>query len=239
MGSLQRFDLRKYADLYGLSVFFETGTFRGDGVQKALQCSFEKMFSVEIVPEFFHTASARFDGSPAVTLIYSDSVTAMEKWLPTIKANTFFWLDAHFPGADGGLEEFNSGREESIRLPLESELRTIRKLRSIGDDVILIDDLRIYEAGEYDRGNLPEEIRPPAISGIEFVFELYGDTHHILRLSYDEGYLLLLPNKYPPAIFVTRMLNEFPDAKLKPDTVFSKKASNWLRRAASYLFPRK
>lgn len=227
MGSLQRFDLRKYADRYGLSVFFETGTFRGAGVRRALECSFTQIFSVEIIDEFYDEVAAEFDDVGSVKLVHGDSVAALAENLPAIDGSIFFWLDAHFPGADGGLQVYNSSYDEAIRLPLESEIRTIKKLRDDRKDVILIDDLRIYETGEYERGNLPAEIKPPAVSGIDFIFDLFGESHHILRLGYDEGYLLLLPNSAPPKIYVTRKLSEFDSGK--PRISILRKLVRWLK----------
>ena len=69
--------------------------------------------------------------------------------------------------------------------------------------MIIIDDLRMYEPGEYEGGALPAHIRPPT-GGIDFVYRLFSDTHHIVKLSYDEGYVLLLPNDDLPKIYIRR-----------------------------------
>ena len=38
------FNLKKYKN----SVFLETGTYQGDGIKKALEAGFEKIYSIEI-----------------------------------------------------------------------------------------------------------------------------------------------------------------------------------------------
>jgi hypothetical protein len=47
-----------------------------------------------------------------------------------------------------------SGYAESDKLPLERELQVINKHRS-KQDVILIDDLRIFEHNDFEEGNFP------------------------------------------------------------------------------------
>jgi hypothetical protein len=120
----------------------------------------------------------------------------------------FFWLDAHFPGADGGLLDYNAEADESVRCPLESELEVISKGRPAAGDVILIDDLRIYENGPFEHGDMAPDIRRPPGNGIDFIYRLFGDTHHIIKLYYDEGYVLLLPDNGMPKIYARRPLKK-------------------------------
>lgn len=207
MGSLQRFDLRKYADHYGLSVFFETGTFQGEGVERAIETSFDRILSVEIIDEFYRTIAGRFAEFNNVKIIHGNSVSALEQILPEIKGNILFWLDAHFPGADGHLTDYNHEQEDSIRCPLEFELQAIKSVRAGREDVFLIDDLRIYECGPFANGDLPANIRRP-FGGIDFAYRLFANSHHILKLFDDDGYLLMLPNSSQPKLYIQRTYNE-------------------------------
>lgn len=134
---------------------------------------------------------------PRIRLIEATSEAAFTEWLPRLPVETpvLFWLDAHFPGADFGYAGYDTEGDEALRLPLERELRLIRELRPGGRDVILIDDLRIYEDGPFASGPMPDfaQTLPPERRHIRFISELFGDTHHIHRLYQEEGYVMLLP----------------------------------------------
>ena len=208
MGSLSRFDLSRYREHYGLGAFFETGTCWGDGVQYAVDAGFERIFSVEIMDEFFDASSERFKDLDHITLIKGESVTALEQTLPDIEDNILFWLDAHFPGADGGLKDYNAPTDETIRCPLETELEVIQKHRAGREDVFVIDDLRIYEQGPFKSGNLPEYIERPPNASIDFVFRLFSESHHIVRLYDDEGYVLMVPLSSMPKLYITRKISD-------------------------------
>lgn len=193
MGSLKRFNLQRIIDNYGITTFFETGTWRGDGLAYACRHPFKKLLSSEIVPEFARKAEERFAADARVKIIEADSLTALERSLTDLNGHCIFWLDAHFPAADEGLQGFNVVEDESIRLPLEKEMEIIARRKGQYKDVILIDDLRIYEDGDYDQGNLPDNILPPKIRNIDFADRLFGDTHDIYRSNRMEGFMYLLP----------------------------------------------
>jgi hypothetical protein len=194
MGSLRRFDLKRIIDDYKTINLFETGTFWGDGVEFALGYAFVKINSVEIVPEIANKARSKFLNQDKVEIITSDSVSALQQQLPCLKANTLFWLDAHFPGADAELSDYANG-DEAYRLPLDKELEVILKLRKGFNDVLIIDDLRIYEDGPFVNGPVPQNAMPKGERNIDFVFRYFGNTHFIFRSYLDEGYILLFPKK--------------------------------------------
>jgi hypothetical protein len=194
MGSITRFDLNRIIRDYKSSVFFETGTFRGDGLAYALQSPFKNLVSVEIVPEIANEAKKRFNAESRVEIIETKSITALNEKLPHVNSNCIFWLDAHFPGADAGMTRYDAGNDETLRLPLAFEIEAIRQRhRSFKNDVLILDDLRIYEDGPYERGNVPADALPTGNRNIDFVFEYFGRTHIILRSYLDEGYLLVFP----------------------------------------------
>ena len=58
-------------------VFVETGTFRGGGIQLALDCGFEDVHSVEFDPERFQLAVHRFAGKTNVKIYHCDSSQLM------------------------------------------------------------------------------------------------------------------------------------------------------------------
>src|SRR5215203_484003 len=193
MGLLMRFDLGRMIQDYKIKYFFETGTFRGDGLAYALQSPFEKLISVEVVPQIANEAKERFVDVERIQIIEAESVAALENVLPELEGNCIFWLDAHFPGADAGLTAYDEKTEEIVRLPLAKELETISRLRLKRKDVLILDDLRIYEDGPYQNGNVPEDALPKRGRDIDFVYQYFGSTHLIAKSFLDEGYILLFP----------------------------------------------
>ena len=222
MGSLYRFDLERYAETYDLPVLFETGTFFGYGVQLAINAGFEKIFSVEIIDEYFTANVERFSDQENVTILKGESAAVLGDTVGEIESNILFWLDAHFPGADGGLCHYNSCEDEAIRCPLEHELEIIRARRPGRKDVFIIDDLNLYEIGDYAAGNLPDYINRPPNANLEFVDRLFSETHHIVRLYQDQGYVVLLPNDISPKLYIHRTLAEvMKDAGVEVNEIFT------------------
>lgn len=201
MGRIKRFNLSRLMQQHQASFFFETGTWRGDGLAYAAKHPFKKLYSSEIIESIAQTAQKRFSTDNRVEIITDSSIDALRKTLASINGNCIFWLDAHFPGAEEGLKSYNEVDEESIKLPLQTELEIISARKAKYQDVILIDDLRIYEEGNYDSGNLPDSVIPPKVRNTDFAYELFDDTHTVLKFYKDEGYLVLLPKKTNPLSF--------------------------------------
>lgn len=210
MGSIKRFDLARIIDEFKTFYFFETGTFWGDGVAYALQSPFRKILSVEIIPEIADTARLRFSSNETVEIIESSSEDALSKRIGQIECNCVFWLDAHFPGADAGLKSYDENMNDSLRLPLINEIGIIHRLRRNYRDVLIIDDLRIYEDGPFENGNVPADALPPGNRNIDFIFKTFGNTHVILRCYLDEGYILLFPKfRYYTSKFLKMLRFQF------------------------------
>ena len=195
MGRLKRFNLHKLIAATNASYLFETGTWKGDGLAFAAKFPFKKMYSSEIIDSVAKRAKDRFKNDKRVEIINASSIDALQSQLPSINGNCIFWLDAHFPGAEQGLNEYNENEDEEIKLPLQRELEIIASRKHRFNDVILVDDLRIYEEGNFDSGNLPDNVLPPKVRNTFFAEHLFGDTHHIQKSFRDEGYLILLPKR--------------------------------------------
>ncbi len=193
MGSIKRFNIPRLYHQYKLQYFFETGTWKGDGLAYAAKTPFKKLYSSEIVESIAKEAEGRFKNDNRIQIINDASTNALKKYLPQIDGSCLFWLDAHFPGAEEGLQEYNQTKDETIKLPLHIELEIIASRIKRFNDVILIDDLRIYEEGGFESGNMPAHIERPANYSINFVFDLFADTHQIVKSFRNEGYLYLLP----------------------------------------------
>lgn len=193
MGSINRFDLNKLIKKYNVQYFFETGTWKGDGLAYASKFPFKKLLSCEIMEEIYHKANNRFKNHNNIQIKLGASEEALASLNNEITGNCLFWLDAHYPGAEEGLHTYNEIKNETIRLPLHKELLLINELRSNYKDLILVDDLRIYEDGPYKKGNMPDNIIPPSIRNIDFAYDLFAATHEIIKLHNDHGYLIIIP----------------------------------------------
>ena len=97
MGSLKRFDLDRIIQNFNTKFFFETGTWKGDGVAYAAKYNFTKIYSSEVVPEFAEKAKERFKNQGQIEIINKNSIDTLKEVIPSIKGNCIFWLDAHYP----------------------------------------------------------------------------------------------------------------------------------------------
>lgn len=192
MGTLTKYSLAKLP----CNVFVETGTGTGGTLKHALESKvFEKLYSVEIHKESAEQVKKELSSFNQVKIFNSTSVTALKDIFQLLKPSdrAFFFLDAHFPG------EFSknfSGYEgitvDKTTLPLEEELELIRSHRGNCEDIIVIDDLRLYEQGPFERGNLEEGFGgiPMDMRNIDFVHRIFGDRS-ISKDYRDEGYLII------------------------------------------------
>jgi hypothetical protein len=198
MGEINIFDLTPYVEKHNCKTYFETGTGKGVCLSHALNFDFEKFYSVDLDEELVNAAKNRFVGYP-LTLINDYSSKALEQYVPTLTQEpVFFFLDAHFPGADFHKMSY----EESIRtykeeaFPLHLELQSIKKSRNTDKDVFLIDDFKLYEEGDYEFGGwaysgLQEELG--LVTKSQFIYDLFKDTHTFEKSLRHQGFLFIIP----------------------------------------------
>jgi len=198
MGEINIFDLTPYVEKHNCKTYFETGTGKGVCLSHALNFDFEKFYSVDLDEELVNDAKNRFVGYP-LTLINDYSSKALEQYIPTLTQEpVFFFLDAHFPGADFHKMSY----EESIRtykeeaFPLHLELQSIKKSRNTDKDVFLIDDFKLYEEGDYEFGGwdysgLQEELG--LVTKSQFIYDLFKDTHTFEKSLRHQGFLFIIP----------------------------------------------
>lgn len=218
MGSIKKFNLNRIIKEYNIAYFFETGTWKGDGVAYAAQSPFKKILSSEIIPEIADKAVERFKSDNRISIITGNSTDVLNNHIGNLKGNCIFWLDAHFPGAEEGINKYNDFEDEKVKLPLAEEIRLIKEQRKNCQDVILIDDLRIYEEGPYKSGNLPENVLPPKIRNVNFLNNYFGNTHLVIKSFENEGYAMLFPkeayNKHNRG-FISKLRNAYLQARHK------------------------
>ncbi len=188
--------LKEMCEKFGIKNYVETGVGTGRGMLHVLEnAGIDKAYGIELDDRLFCKYDSVFEGF-TVELFKGYSHEEMPTLLEKLDNNpTLFWLDAHFPGGDYFDEGY--GKEEDFvkRLPMEEELRIISENRDISNDIIFMDDLRIYVDRNFQAGNWVDR-KTIGSEGYDFVEELIGKTHSINEHLGDEGYLLAFPVKY-------------------------------------------
>ena len=196
MGKLWYFDVAAIWRKYDLRHFVETGTGEGESLFYASSLPFSTLWSCDIEQTVLDLMQNRFARHPKVKVFCSSSKTMLMNILPNIPVNEpiLFWLDAHYPGADYKLKGYTDEPDENIRLPLNDEISMIRGYRSQSEDVIIIDDARIWVDGTFDSEEIPDSYRLPE-RGIKFIEDKFGSTHNIEILYQNQGSIVLTPRK--------------------------------------------
>lgn len=128
--------LEKYPNPY----FVESGSWRGDAVQQALDANFRDIRTIDIDPANTKFCKYRFDlipraghVMPPVRLYTGDSATCLWDMIRDIPGQITFWLDSHS-------QLFEDEVELGTPFPLLKELEQIGR-HHLRSHTILIDDL--------------------------------------------------------------------------------------------------
>lgn len=127
--------LKRYARQYGLKTFVETGTFLGDTTD-AMADVMPTCITIELSPQLFERAIARFRCRSNVRCICGNSSEAICEILQSIDEPALFWLDAHHSGGITAGEGYN---------PILDELTAICGHSVIRHSVVLVDDARGHD----------------------------------------------------------------------------------------------
>jgi hypothetical protein len=139
LGTLKSKRINNFFNLKDFSTFVETGTYKGDGVQWALDNHFKKIYSVEIHKELYEQSTLRYEHIPQVKISNADTVNFLNVVLPKITDKTLFYLDAHISGAD-------SSYNPEHPVPLEKEAKLITDLFfDLTQAIIVVDDARLWD----------------------------------------------------------------------------------------------
>ena len=125
--------------------FIETGSYYGEGIQRALDAGFKNIISIEITPIYYNLCLEKFKEFKNVRLILGDSVKVLPTLLNEIKEPASIWLDAHYTEPSTLYGDKMS--------PLMDELEIIKAHAQSYNDVILIDDMRIFNEGDWNYAN--------------------------------------------------------------------------------------
>ena len=199
MGQLTHFDIGALIVTHGLKRFVETGTGMGHGVGHAMRFPFKAIESCEINAELAASVRAAVFQDNRISIHTAQSIPFIEAICANapIDEPILWWLDAHFPGADYGSQDFGAEERSEIRLPLPDEIKTILLHRRHSGDVLLIDDLRIWCDGPFRNGGLPAHVRPhcPKDRSAEWFKTLLDPTHNVKFDFADEGYVIAEPKR--------------------------------------------
>jgi hypothetical protein len=198
MGHVANAGLADLVTRYDLTIFVETGTGRGDSIRDALAIpAIREIRSIEIDPETYNCNVTEFNAQPRVILYHDDSRTVLPtiaESLPT-DANVLWYLDAHFPGSFRIVPTpmLPLAMPASEAVPLVAEIEGLLSARSLANDVVVVDDLLLWEAGPYTAGDTPgfrEQLKTNDLAVVETLLE---PTHQMQRLHTDQGYAVFHP----------------------------------------------
>jgi len=194
MGQLnEAIQIKNVLDFYDIKNFVETGTGQAEVDQTVVEADDTlNIHTIEVIPEIYDKNKINFSYLKDVNWHLGTSFDILPEILPDLKGTTLFWMDAHFPGADFGLSSYGDEKDDDKRLPLKKELETIVENRDVTNDVFVIDDLRIYEDGPFGDGNW-EDREKYGGDGIEFIEELFDETHYVVKSYNAQGSILLFP----------------------------------------------
>jgi len=122
--------VREYGERFGLQTLVETGTYYGEMVA-AMKSHFERIYSIEYVPELASRATRKFARDEHVRIFCGDSRLVMPEVLALLEGPALFWLDAGYYGWVGI-------RTNEQRLSAELEMILSHRFPHI----ILLDDAR-------------------------------------------------------------------------------------------------
>jgi hypothetical protein len=194
MGKFYNFISAEKLKELGIKVFVETGTANGLQFNDYLRFGFDDYYSCEINKEQYEVAMKNVGHIKNLHIFNQSSVDFLTTILPIIKdIPTVFWLDAHFPGSEIGAP-LSQEKNKNIRIPLEDEIALISQLKNTKNDVIVCDDLRIYEDGDFGVGNwkLRKEL---GHDNINFIYKHFYKTHNILKDYSVGGCVIISPRK--------------------------------------------
>jgi len=126
---------------YPNKYFVETGTYRGEGVRKALSAGFKDVYSIELSPYYYKLCVGMFAKQKNVHLYFGDSAKELVTIIQQLNAPITFWLDGHCSMG-------NTARGDTMT-PLMKELEAIKR-HPIKTHTILIDDVRQFGTADFD-----------------------------------------------------------------------------------------
>jgi len=167
----------RLATLANADIFIETGTFLVETTKWAA-AKFKEVYTIEL-SEYLYTLIK--DELPAYINIHpflGDSRDVLPKILENKSGNIVFWLDGHWSGGE------TAGKNDPC--PLLQELSIL--LQRKNDDIILIDDARLYNGKNNDEGR---ELWP---SLLEIIKKVENESKNKRWITICDDQIYILPD---------------------------------------------
>lgn len=132
--SLTEESLGELARLFQADIFVESGTYKGDTTERALN-HFKKIHTVELDYDLYEAAKNRFEDNEKIVVHHGNSPEIFSTILNQLNGNILFWLDGHYSGRGTACGESAT--------PIMQELEAIKN-SNVNDATILIDDIRCF-----------------------------------------------------------------------------------------------
>lgn len=161
--------VREYGEKFGLKTLVETGTYYGEMVS-AMKKRFERIYSIEYVPELAERAARKFARDEHVRIFCGDSRVVMPEVLALLSGPALFWLDAGYYGWIGIRTKSNEQR-------LSAELEMI--LSQPYPHIVLLDDAR----GLTGRDGIPSVADVVSYVESTFLRRSVEVKHDIMRIT--------------------------------------------------------
>ncbi len=190
MGQIyQAVNVESIVDDFEIKNYVETGIGICDSMSKVFPLV-DNVYGIELDPDLCVKAKESF---PKLNVFEGYSEDQMFNVLMNLTHEpTLFWLDAHFPNADFNGAPYDAESVASRRIPLETEVAIMTENRSLIRDVVIMDDLRIYEDGPFE-GGVWADRHLAAAHGIEFVNDTFKESHHMVKSYAQQGFIILFP----------------------------------------------
>jgi len=152
--------------------FVETGTYEGRTAKWAA-IEFRNVFTIELSEQLYNLYKDELLAKGNITPRLGNSKEILPDLFKIIDGNIIFWLDAHY-----SYDNITAGADDPC--PLRDELKIILKRRN--DDIIIIDDARLFTGGVF-----------PSIVEI---YKIANETAEIKRhLQVCNDHIYIVPDK--------------------------------------------
>lgn len=161
-----------------INIFIETGTFTGDGIKRALDAGFNKIYSCDINKDVIARAKTAFSNHN-VKLLDQPSNIALKSFLDEINERCVIFLDGHSMPYDENEQNRGFGEDTVLKglppCPLLQEIDIISN-HHIKNHIILIDDYQCF--GTWIFGGITLDMVNNKILKINdrYNTELFGNT---------------------------------------------------------------
>jgi hypothetical protein len=152
-------------------VFIETGTFRGDTIDKVLNSEFnpKQIISLELSDVFYDNCKKRFENYENIKLFKANSKTDLYEIIKDVDTNITFWLDSHWSGVA------DVGCDAETLCPILYELEQIKN-HKINTHTIMIDDIRLMDKIHFPV-NLEEIIQKVIEINPNYTIKFFDDEY--------------------------------------------------------------